>query len=792
VTDWAGYLQHFTEEGFSEEGIRILLGENPDSDSVLFVQETLEDAKKLIMMLDSVPKSLTESANGMKRRLLQHPSELEDIRARYNVMVVATTPWVASAEKMREQWSMEGRSIELAAWLRRLGSIDHNPPKETREVIQVIENIAPRDEVRRAIENLEGKQRERRVILQDMMNILERKGWNLEFSEHANLSQKFEEVSEWLELEDRIEALERKIFQFEERRPNEANMGLKIIEKARLNGDRNAIKQLELDVNDEIQDILESDEEIKTRLNYWSQNGLIITDSEILTNNQLWKFEENLDELEKHWNLVYEKCIILRNLLDKSGQKYPDWIGHVDSYEKILTTIDELTDQQKQLNDNLQLEIETWRNYGLNLELIGKIFEGNNVWELDEQINGLRSLAEIAISILNSIDYLDQSIDSERIGEIRESVIRDWNLHSTLQFEMEEIDKISRRQEHHLVMLYERAEELSMDVTESNDWTIEEFENRIFDAELIRNRDVEKRAKKNEELNKNIVELSKIPTPKEKIENSSDNKKNDLNNWIEKKAADGKLFYYNQETKQSTWSKPDGIILSTNEPVKTPIKEEIELIISDIKNISEENDGEIIEGGIPKIPEIETVVQEKEPIRFRRLGVNGIKMPVLVEDETKMKNDTESVSETNQKKNLNHILREKLGINNENPLIVESSRNRDLRIQRILRLIPLIESKFDSGDQQKIVDDLLPVLENIEQWIRVRSEHRRCWNDNGGIVQKIDRLQDVLDEVPGPGIQLPIGFDKIPLPSKTEDLIEEIKDFSINALVSTSGGIIAL
>ena len=299
MTDWAGYLQHFTEEGFSEEGIRILLGENPDSDSVLFVQETLEDAKKLIMMLDSVPKSLTESANGMKRRLLQHPSELEDIRARYNVMVVATTPWVASAEKMREQWSMEGRSIELAAWLRRLGSIDHNPPKETREVIQVIENIAPRDEVRRAIENLEGKQRERGVILQDMMNILERKGWNLEFSEHANLSQKFEEVSEWLELEDRIETLERKISQFEERRPNEANMGLKIIEKARLNGDRNAIKQLELDVNDEIQDILESDEEIKTRLNYWSQNGLIITDSEILTNNQLWKFEENLDELEK-------------------------------------------------------------------------------------------------------------------------------------------------------------------------------------------------------------------------------------------------------------------------------------------------------------------------------------------------------------------------------------------------------------------------------------------------------------------------------------------------------------
>ena len=87
-----------------------------------------------------------------------------------------------------------------------------------------------------------------------MMNILKRKGWKLEFSEHANLSQKFEEVSEWLELEDRIEALERDILRFEERRPNEAKMGLEIIENARLNGNSNPIKQLELDVKDEIRD----------------------------------------------------------------------------------------------------------------------------------------------------------------------------------------------------------------------------------------------------------------------------------------------------------------------------------------------------------------------------------------------------------------------------------------------------------------------------------------------------------------------------------------------------------
>ena len=774
MTDWAGYLQHFVEEGFSEEGVAILLGENPDSDSVLFVQETLEDAKKMISMLDNVPKSLSEAAEGMKKRLLQRPSELEDIRARYSVMVVATAPWIASAEKMRDQWSMEGRSIELAAWLRRLGSINHNPPEETREVIQAIENIAPRDEVRKAIENLEAKQRERGAILQDMMNILERKGWKLEFSEHANLSQKFEEVSEWLELEDRIEALERDILRFEERRPTKAKMGLEIIENARFNGNRDGINQLELDVKDEIHDIHKSNEEIRQRLNYWSQNGLIITDSEILNDNQLWKFEENLEELEKHWNLVDEKCIILRNLLNKSGRKHPDWIGRVDSYDKILTMIDELTNHQKQISENIQIETQKWKNYGLNLELISGLSEENNLWELDEKINGLRSLAEIAISILDSIDYLDQSIDSERINEIRESVIQDWNVRNTLQFEMEEINKISRRQERHLMMLYERAEELSMNTTESDNWTISEFEDRLFDAELMRNRKKEKAAKKKIESNQKIIKIPIIPTSKLEIENSSDDKEINLSNWTEKEAADGKLFYYNQETKQSTWSKPDGIISLTDETEKTLTQKEIQPVIPEQivqrDNTLEDTHEEMLESVAKKeenIPQIEGVVEHKEPFE-------------------------ESVSVPNEKRKSNHFLRKKLGIEDEDPLAVESSRNRDLRIQRILRLIPIIESKFDEEGQKKIVDDLLPVLENIEQWIRIRSEHRRCWDNNGGIIQKIDRLQDVLDDVPGPGIQLPIGFDKMPLPSKTEDLIAEIKDFSKNAVVSTSGGIIAL
>ena len=46
----------------------------------------------------------------------------------------------------------------------------------------------------------------------------------------------------------------------------------------------------------------------------------------------------------------------------------------------------------------------------------------------------------------------------------------------------------------------------------------------------------------------------------------------------------------------------------------------------------------------------------------------------------------------------------------------------------------MIESKLNRKEQEEIVGKLLPLLVNIEKWIRVRSEHRRCWDDNGGII----------------------------------------------------------
>ena len=758
MTDWTEYLRHFVEEGFNEDGLVELMGSDPDSESVLLVQQIIDDAKNLISSLERAPESLSDAANGMINRILHSPSELENIRAKYNSMLVARAPWIRAAEEMRDQWSMEGRSIELAAWLRRLDPIDHNSPKETMAIVQAIKDVAPRNEVRKSIENLEAKQRERELILQNMINILERKGWNLQFSKGATLSQRFEEAANWLEIEDRIDAIEDKILGFRNRRPNAADVGLEIISKARKNGDSKSIQELEQAVRDEILDIKESNNHIDEKIQHWTELGLTIYDnpddshpSKILTQEELWEIEANLEQKEILWASVVKNSETLRKMLVEAGLEIPPWLGRVDSNEQIIEMLQELEQHKEDLIESVNIEIQEWKQIGLNIEFIES--SDTSIWEKSEHLEILRPLARAANILLESIELLDSSIDNERIEEIRESIIHDWYDPDSMQFETNEIEKISRRQERHLAMLFQRAEEISIEVSKSNKWTLAEFENKIYDAEINRDRKEEKEVNRRRILEKNAKEKPvKVVTNPNKITiQQSNNNIIEENCWIENITADGKKFYFNKQTKESTWKKPT--FMPINEVKSIQIVEEIEQSVVRVENEEVE---EILE-------EIRDKNQESES-----------------ENQSSISNEEEQ------------YLKNYLGIIGKDPLIIESSRPRDLRIQRLLRLIPLIESEFNNDERLELTKSLEPLMKNIEKWVRVRSEHRRCWESSEGLIAQIDRLQNILNDVPGPGIQLPIGFDDKPLPKTKQGIIREIENMSNNGLVSVSGGIKAL
>ena len=185
-------------------------------------------------------------------------------------------------------------------------------------------------------------------------------------------------------------------------------------------------------------------------------------------------------------------------------------------------------------------------------------------------------------------------------------------------------------------------------------------------------------------------------------------------------------------------------------------------------------------------------IQIVEEIEQSVVRVENEEVEEILEEIRDKNQESESENQSSISNEEEQYLKNYLGIIGKDPLVIESSRPRDLRIQRLLRLIPLIESEFNNDERLELTKSLEPLMKNIEKWVRVRSEHRRCWKSSEGLIAQIDRLQNILDDVPGPGIQLPIGFDDKPLPKTKQGIIREIENMSNNGLVSVSGGIKAL
>ena len=139
---------------------------------------------------------------------------------------------------------------------------------------------------------------------------------------------------------------------------------------------------------------------------------------------------------------------------------------------------------------------------------------------------------------------------------IRSTIQREWLVESGLDEISTEIG-VSNTDKHDIVHVVSRAE-TQHEHQGCNEWTLDEFEQRIA-SKITRNR--KKERQEAEELRNSILEqewfkkqIKHEDVNLERKEESSE--KEDFNDvWIEKTAADGKLFYYNMQTKESTWEK---------------------------------------------------------------------------------------------------------------------------------------------------------------------------------------------------------------------------------------------
>ena len=728
--DWAAHRNRWIELGFDSVAVDALFGIDPDSESVASAEGRLQQASDLIALMDNAPTIMNEIPKVMQAHLLNYPGDVDEIREKYMTLLRDIAPWSIAADRARELWSMEGRSVELQAWLRRLSTLDRGGGEEAIALIRAIEEVAPRDSIRKCIEVLEAKQRDREAVLQNLVDMLQQKGWVIQFSEGATLIQRFEEANEWLHLEDRLEDIENQVGTFSVRRESKARDVMEHIQQIRENPVIDAVIQLEQDVAKEILDIGEQDSIIQDTVLYWRELGLLLPYNNPLSVADLASIDGKLEQLQKDWQIALDSSQRLRDL---GVPLNLDIIDRGDCSNELAKETQAWELQISQISQEAKTQIGNWESLGLDIHR----FVGIEAQALDIEVRDSMSLGSLAESLLENLKSLDVSMDKKRIETMRVAIQNQWLEEDRLKDISTEIGRLNRRQASHRTMLISRANIINMNTDKNEEWTLSEFEARLAKSEMARDRQKERRDAaelEQKHLKELVLPISEEDKPEYVLIEEDTN-----NRWIEKVAADGKIFYYNEQTKESTWKKPSH--LSVTESVVVEPENKIENDVT-----------------------VDKVIQENEP----RESIEPLKTTEIKHEE--LSPDVENVYRG--KKQLH--LRERLGIDGRDPLIVEASRSRDLRVQRLLRLIPLIESKYDHNEGANLVKELESLLDNIDQWIRVRSEHRNCWNSEGGLVQRMDRLFDVLDDVPGPGIQLPIGFDSEKLPKTTEDIVAEI------------------
>jgi hypothetical protein len=90
---------------------------------------------------------------------------------------------------------------------------------------------------------------------------------------------------------------------------------------------------------------------------------------------------------------------------------------------------------------------------------------------------------------------------------------------------------------------------------------------------------------------------------------------------------------------------------------------------------------------------------------------------------------------------------------------------RDLRVDRMLRLVLRLLPQNDSSDAERIrmVESIGDALPKYKQWVRMRLEARHM-GSSGDFFDDANRLGVALERTPGPGVRIPLQADELPLP----------------------------
>ena len=117
---------------------------------------------------------------------------------------------------------------------------------------------------------------------------------------------------------------------------------------------------------------------------------------------------------------------------------------------------------------------------------------------------------------------------------------------------------------------------------------------------------------------------------------------------------------------------------------------------------------------------------------------------------------------------------------------------RDLRVDRMLRLVLRLLPQNDSSDAERIrmVESIGDALPKYKQWVRMRLEARHM-GSSGDFFDDANRLGVALERTPGPGVRIPLQADELPLPEvvNIDELHQQTERLVQSMNLPSAGGV---
>ena len=813
-------LKLWKRGGYSIDSIEKKISNNPeDSIDIIAKYDSLFQRGEIVRdKMRSLPRNLEKKRHSLVEKL----RNLDDIPTIENIVLQLLEeyrPWMLIIEKNITGWKMHDELDTLNNLISRLNNLDPSMIVDAKSVSQYFVDPRMKDRIEKEIVKIENRQNKRAIVLNEMEELLSKEGFETYNLGDLTLEKRFDEIN-------KIQNEQKKHLKLKQ----QINHGIRIFDSNIAEGlderrlqllnsdDHAAFLKLKNEVTEISKVFFDRLDIINKKIREWREIGIEFENMGPISANELYSWEKAIPEMQERIDVL----LVLRKRLIKQNEIWADEIDNallgirrIDLIDKLEAAVVSLENKTDLMNIEFDSFIDTWKKRGYDMQKwLGRY--SKNPRETIAELKAFAPVLEEGEILRSRIKELDtEMLQKEKRSKLLE-ILKNSDIELNTLIEIDnEIRLLEKRQFRYYEKLTNEWENLvgnnqALRKIDTTDWSISKFEleiSKVLDdnlGSLTKTKFVSSMKKSLKEefslLEKQGWDMTELYL---QLENSPE-KLGDSLPLIRKQISEYERLV--SRLLVLPWERsPDKAKLILNQlkmPEKLPkIWEMIPSLIKELSSL------EIIDDNFEFSPwrpdnivefqntntitifnkEDEVVIEENKKDRV----TEQVEKVIVVNDN---EIDDEFDLEFWEKYSLElKTFAKTLGIDLgiwpiENDEGVNSWRRilaknvgytpRDTRVDRLLRLslrcIPLQDCNYEHlKDYLYLIKTLTKSAKRIHRWTKTRLDYRNNIGSDSLLDDAI-KLGEVLNRVPGPGVNLPLDKDVFSLPQASN--LEELKN----------------